>query len=96
VIGGGAAVSTIIVNGFVTTDGEILVSNRIETDQDGKQFIVTEGVYKTETYIEEIDLIETNNFTLHDVHVVEETFSSESKEILYRFIARELERIESQ
>lgn len=88
--------STIIVNGFVTTEGEVLVSNRIETDQAGKQFIMTEGVYKTETYIEEIDVIETNNFILHDVFVMEETFSSETKEILYRFVAKELERIESQ
>lgn len=78
--------STVIINGFLTTEGEVLVSNRIETDQSGKQIIVTEGVYKTETYIEEIDLIETNNFILHDVFVVEETFSSESKEILYRFV----------
>lgn len=88
--------STILVNGFVPTEGEVLVSNRIEKDQNGRQFIVTEGVYKTETYIEEIDLIETNNFILHDVFVVEETFSSETKEILYRFVAKELERIESQ
>ena len=89
--------STIIVNGVITTKGEVLVSNRIDTDPtNGKQFIVTEGVYQTETYIEEIDLIETNNFVLHEVFVVEETFSSESKQIQYRFIARELERIESQ
>lgn len=87
--------STVIVNGFITTQGEVVVSNRIEADQNGKQFIVTEGVYKTETYIEEIDLIETNNFILHDVFVVEETFSSETKEILYRFVAKELERVES-
>lgn len=87
--------STIIINGVIATQGEVLVSNRIETDQNGRQFIATEGVYKTETYIEEIDLIETNNFILHDVYVVEETFSSESKEILYRFVAKELERIES-
>lgn len=86
--------STVIINGFVTTEGEVLVSNRIETNQEGKQFIVTEGVYKTEMYIEEIDLIETNNFILRGVFVVEETFSSETKEILYRFVAEELERIE--
>ncbi|MGG2085376.1 hypothetical protein [Lysinibacillus pakistanensis] len=86
--------STVIINGFVTTEGEIVVSNRIDTDQNGKQFIVTEGVYKTEIYIEEIESIETNCFALHDVFVVEEKFSSETNEIYYKFFAREFERLE--
>ncbi|MED4888968.1 hypothetical protein MKY88_24025 [Lysinibacillus sp. FSL R7-0073] len=86
--------STVIVNGFVTTEGKVVVTNRIDTDQNGKQFIVTEGVYKTDIYIEEIESIETKYFALHEVFVVEEKFSSESNEICYKFFARELERLE--
>mgnify|MGYP001046720611 CR=1 FL=1 len=87
--------AVILVNGHITTEGEVVVSNRIEVDQNGKQFIVTEGVYKTKTYIEEIDSIESRYLKISEVFVVEETFSSETREILYRFIAGELERFES-
>jgi len=92
--GRASEVSTVIVNGFVTTEGKVVVTNRIDTDQNGKQFIVTEGVYKTNIYIEEIESIETKYFALHEVFVVEEKFSSETNEICYKFFARELERLE--
>lgn len=78
--------SLVLVNDFISTEGEVLVSRSIQ-ERNGKQAIVVEGLYKTKSYIEEIDKIETNNFSLDEVFVVEETFSSETKEITYRFIA---------
>ena len=84
--------SDLIINRHMTTVGELSVSNRIVEDTAGKQFIVTEGILICEDYYEEIDSIESDSLTVSGVFVVEEIFSSESRNITYRFQAEQLVR----
>ena len=84
--------SDLIINRHMTTMGELSVSNRIVEDAAGKQLIVTEGILICEDYYEEIDMIESDGLTVKGVFVVEEIFTSESRNITYRFQAEELVR----
>lgn len=79
----------IVINGSTPIEGKLTV-NRTLVEQDGVQAIVVEGALRTEKYIEQIDDIETKLFTVLGVHVIQESFGSEEKEIVYVFTADKL------
>jgi hypothetical protein len=79
----------IVINGSIAIEGKLTV-NRALVQQDGVQAIVVEGALRTEKYIEEIDDIQTERFSVLGVQVIQESFGSEDKEIVYVFTAEKL------
>lgn len=87
--------STIIINEIISTKGELVVSNSIAVNEEGKKFILTQGTLKIDALIDEIDMIESDRLKVSGVYVFEEVFSSEEDNILYKFQAESLERSEN-
>ena len=79
----------IVVNGSTAIEGKLTV-NRALVEVDGQETIVVEGALRTETYIEEIEDIQSERFSVMGVQVVQESFGSEEKEIVYVFRAEKL------
>lgn len=82
----------IIINGNKEIEGFLTVNNSIQKI-DGKEFIVHSGMLKTETYIkEDINSLKTKSedIIVDGVRVIEESFGSEDKDIIYAFTAKKI------
>lgn len=77
----------LMINGDKTIDGKLTVTRTLVEDENGTQRIVVQGALQTEAYIEEIDSIDCPRFTVVGVNVMQESFGSEEKDIVYTFTA---------
>ncbi len=82
--------AAILVNKEKEIQGKITVTRGVDIHNDVKKMFV-EGLLKTKEYIEEITELETDRLIIEKVIVHQETFGSEEEEIVYNFIAGDLE-----
>lgn len=80
----------IIINDNTVLRAEVVVSNKLVEDENGNKAVVTEGVIKAREYLS-INKIETMGFTVDEITINSETFSSENGEIVYSFVAGSIE-----
>ena len=74
--------ANITINGTMKIEGKVTVSQELNI---AENILVVTGYLATEHYIEELDSIETENFTLGKVEVLKESFGTEDREVVYEF-----------
>lgn len=78
--------SLIKINNKIETEGKVSVARKkLLNTSTGEEYIQIEGIMSLNTYIEEIDTIETKYFSLLGVDVHTENFGSEELEYIYSF-----------
>ena len=79
----------VVINGGDVIKGKMTVTRSLQETEEGSAIVVS-GVLLSESYVEVIELIETDRLYVHGVEVYEESFGTNSKEIAYSFYAKEL------
>lgn len=84
--------SRILVNGSSYVEGrftfDLVLDNSSEPPVMSKS-----GVFVTDRYIEDIHSLQSEDYTLKDIHVYHESYGSEDKEKAYEFTFGELVRL---
>lgn len=77
----------------ISVNDEHLINGRVTVRRykDENDNIIIEGSIATHFYIEEINTVETYRYSLTGIDVIEEIFGSDDFDIVYNFIARELQ-----
>lgn len=75
----------IIINDSMVTMGVFSVSIKKEVTDKGNINVVLDGVLKVPYYEQNIEKLESRRYIIKDIDVIEEYYSSDSEDIVYKF-----------
>lgn len=89
----------IVINEELKVNGKLTFSRELREeeyqDKEGvmktRRFFQISGVLATHLYFDEIHQLDTNRFSLYGVEVYREDFGSDDYNIIYSFVARDIE-----
>ncbi len=87
--------SLLLINNEKTVLGMVTAERVLEEYVNEKNIschrVITTGVLDSQSYIEEIEIIESDRYKISGITVVKEVFGSEDNRISYYFVAEKIE-----